>query len=100
MLKLTLKNILFNWFLACQKTFELLKKNITTISMLRYYDKSKQIVLEIDFSNYVNDEILSQYDEEENLHLVVFYSKNLLLAKCNYEIYDKELLVIIRCLKR
>jgi len=31
---------------------------------------------------------------------VTFYSKNLLLTKCNYEIYDKELLAIVRCLKK
>jgi len=68
--------------------------------VLRYFDKIKQVILEIDFLNYVNDEILSQYNDEENLHLVTFYSKNLLLIECNYEIYDKELLVIVRCLKR
>ena len=68
--------------------------------MLRYFDKAKQVVLEIDFSNYVNGEVLSQYNNEGNLHLVTFYSKNLLLTKYNYEIYDKELLAIVRCLKR
>ena len=30
---------------------------------------------------------------------MIFYSKNMILAECNYEIYDKELLIIIRCLK-
>jgi hypothetical protein len=30
---------------------------------------------------------------------VAFYSKNMAPAECNYEIYDKELLAIIRCLK-
>ena len=30
---------------------------------------------------------------------MVFYSKNLILAKCNYQIYNKKLLVIIRYLK-
>lgn len=100
MLKLTLKDTPFNWSSACQKAFELLKESIITTSMLRHYDRSKQIVLEIDSSNYVNDGVLSQYDDKENLHLVAFYSKNLLSTKCNYEIYDKELLAIVRCLER
>ena len=30
---------------------------------------------------------------------MIFYSRNLLLAECNYEIYDKKFLIIIRCLK-
>jgi hypothetical protein len=30
---------------------------------------------------------------------VVFYSKNMVSAECNYKIYDKKLLAIIRCLK-
>ncbi len=100
MLKLTLKNTSFNWFAICQKTFELFKESIIIVLVLRYFDRAKQIVLEINFSNYINDEVLSQYNNEENLYLVTFYSKNLLLTKCNYEIYDKELLAIVRCLKR
>ncbi len=30
---------------------------------------------------------------------MIFYSKNMIFAECNYEIYDKELLIIICCLK-
>ena len=33
------------------------------------------------------------------LYPVAFYSKNMAPAECNYEIYDKELLAIIRCLE-
>ncbi len=47
----------------------------------------------------INDEVLSQYDDEDILHSMIFYNKNMILAECNYEIYDKELLIIIRCLK-
>ena len=38
-------------------------------------------------------------DDEGVLHLVAFYSKNIVPAECNYEIYDKELLVIVRYLE-
>ena len=30
---------------------------------------------------------------------MIFYNKNFLSVECNYEIYDKEFLIIIRCLK-
>ena len=99
MFKLTQKDIFFNWFETCQKSFELLKKTITQTSILRYFDKFKKIILKIDSSDYVNEKVLSQYDDEDNLHSMIFYNRNLLFAECNYEIYDKELLVIVRCLK-
>ena len=35
------------------------------------------------------------YDDGE-LYLVTFYSRKIILAECNYKIYDKELLVIIK----
>ncbi len=30
---------------------------------------------------------------------MIFYNKNMILAECNYKIYDKKLLIIICCLK-
>jgi len=53
--------------------------------------------LKIDAFNYVKDDILSQYDDESVLHSIVFYSKSMISAECNYHIYDKKLLAIIRC---
>jgi len=58
--------------------------------------KTRETILEINSFNYVNDEVLSQYDDEEILNSIAFYSKNLFSAECNYEIYDKELLIIIQ----
>ena len=68
---------------------------MTETSILRHFDQTHETILEIDSFNYVNDEVLFQYDDEEVLHLIVFYSKNMSSAECNYEIYDKELLIII-----
>jgi len=70
-----------------------------TAFILKHFNSIREAILKTDFSNYVNDEVLSQYDDEDILHSVIFYSKNMIFAKCNYEIYDKELLIIIRCLK-
>ncbi len=72
-----------------------MKKWMIEVSILRYFDQNRKIILEINSFNYVNDDILSQYDDEETLHSMIYYSKNLSLAKCNYEIYDKKLLAII-----
>jgi len=40
-----------------------------------------------------------QYDKREVLHLCAYYFKKNNLTKCNYEIYNKEMLVIVQCLK-
>ena len=89
----------FEWIAEIEKIFNLLKKTMTKIFIFRHYDRIKQIILKIDFSNYVNAEMLSQYDDEKFLHLVVFCNRNMISIECNYEIFDKKLLVIIRCLK-
>ncbi len=69
------------------------------ISVLRHFDFKWQAILEINASDYVKDEILSQYDDEKVLHSVTFYSKSMILTECNYHIYDKKLLIIIKCFK-
>jgi len=79
--------------------FEKLKQQMTTVFILKHFDSIREAILKTNFSNYVNDEVLSQYDDEDILHSVIFYSKNMISAECNYEIYDKKLLTIIRCLK-
>ncbi len=67
------------------------------ISVLRHFDFKWQAILKINALNYVKDEILFQYNDEKVLHSMIFYSKSMILAEINYHIYDKKLLVIIRC---
>ncbi len=76
-----------------------MKKRMTEASIFRHFDQNRKTILETDSFNYVNNDILSQYDDEETLHSIIYYSKNLSLAECNYEIYDKKLLAIIQAFK-
>ncbi len=99
MIKLTQKDHSFEWTEICQTIFERLKQQMTTVLILKHFDSIREAILKMNFSNYVNDEVLSQYDDEDILHSVIFYSKNMISAECNYEIYDKELLTIIWCLE-
>jgi len=99
MIKLIWKNHSFEWTEICQTIFERLKQQMTTVFVLKHFDSIREAILKTNFSNYVNDEVLSQYDNEDILHSVIFYSKNMISAECNYEIYDNELLTNIRCLK-
>ncbi len=95
MIKLTQKNHSFEWTEICQTIFEKLKQQMTTVFILKHFDLIREANLKMNFLNYVNDEVLSQYDDEEILHSMIFYSKNSISAECNYEIYDKELLTIL-----
>ncbi len=73
-----------------------MKRRMIEASILRHFDQTREAILETDSFDYVNGGVLSQYDDEGVLHPVVFYSKNMSPAECNYEIYDKKLLIIIR----
>ncbi len=99
MTQLTQKDVPFEWTEACQKAFDTLKKQVTEAPVLKHFDREREAILEADSSDYVNGGVLSQYDDQGVLHPVAFYSKNMVPAECNYEIYDKELLAIIRCLE-
>ncbi len=95
MIWLIQKKIIFEWNEICQMTFNYMKKCMIKTLILRHFDQTCKTILEINSFNYVNDEVLSQYDDEEILHSIAFYSKNMFSAESNYEIYDKELLIII-----
>ncbi len=95
--QLTRKDTSFVWNEVCISAFSNLKKQISFASVLCHFDLKRQTILKIDASNYVKDEILFQYNDENVLHLMIFYSKSMILAEINYHIYDKKLLIIIRC---
>ena len=96
MVKHTVKNIPFKWSSACKSSFQALKDAFTSAPILRHFDPEKQCIVETDASDYVSAGILSQYDDDNVLHPVAFFSKKHSPAECNYEIYDKELMAIIR----
>ncbi len=73
-----------------------MKRCMTETFILRHFDQTYETILKTDSFNYVNNEVLSQYDDEEVLHSIAFYSKNMSSAECNYEIYNKKLLIIIQ----
>jgi len=80
--------------------FDTLKRAFTTAPTLRHFDHDRQIIVETDASDYVSAGVLSQYDDDGILHPVAFFSKKHSPAECNYEIYDKELMAIVRCFEK
>jgi transposase InsO family protein len=94
---LTRKGIPFKWSPACQSSFETLKQAFVDAPVLKPFDWTRDVILETDASDYVSAGVMSQYDDEGVLHPVAFFSKKHSITECNYEIYDKELLAIVRC---
>jgi len=58
----------------------------------------KEMRVEADALEYATGGILSMRCEDEKWRPVAFISKSLNEAERNYEIHDREMLVIIRCL--
>ncbi len=52
-------------------------------------------MIEINALNYVFKNIFFQYDENKILHSVAYFLKKHNSVKYNYEIYDKELMIIV-----
>ncbi len=96
-IQLTRKNTSFVWNEICVQAFDNLKKQVSSVSILHHFDLKWQAILKIDASNYVKDEILSQYNNKKVLHSMIFYSKSMIFTEINYHIYDKKLLIIIWC---
>jgi len=93
---LTKKDCTWNWGIEQQNAFEVLKKAFTMAPILRIPNDKDLFKLSTDASNFVIGTILSQKDMQTNLwYLVTFFSKSLDIYERNYEIYNKELLVVI-----
>src|SRR4029077_9626037 len=78
------------------QAFEMLKHTFTTAPVLQHFDPDKETWIETDASDYVIAAVLSQKDTQGILRPVAFLSRKMTPQECNYEIYDKELLAIVR----
>ena len=99
LVRLIRKDVIFEWSTACQQAFNQLKIVVTQAPALRHFDRFKEVILETNSFDYVNDKILFQYNDEKVLHSIIFYNKNLTPIEYNYQIYEKKLLTIIRYLE-
>ena len=73
-----------------------LKEAFLKASTLAHFDPELETWVETDASDYVVAAILSQKDIHGVLRPVAYLSKKMTPQECNYEIYNKELLAIVR----
>ena len=62
-------------------------------------DQSRPFQIEVDTSKYASGAVLTQMDSNRDRRLVAYFSKTFNDTERNYEIYDRELLGVIRALK-
>src|SRR6266436_6846539 len=84
------------WGTAEQQAFDTLKNAITSAPMLTFPSRSGLFHLECDASNFATGAVLSQQQEDGLFHLIGFMSKSFSDMERNYQIHDKEMLVIMR----
>ncbi len=77
-----------------------MKKRVIETSILSYFSFELKTFLESDSFDYVSIEVLSQKENDDLIKLITYFSKTLFSAECNYEIYDKKLLTIIKCFEQ
>ena len=82
-----------------EKAFEELKKRFTIELVLIIPDLNQEVKVEVDTSDFITEGVLSMKCEDEKWRPVSYISKLLNKAKRNYEIQNKEILIIIRCLE-
>jgi hypothetical protein len=76
-----------------------LKKSFVSAPILCHYHSERKIVVETDASNFIVSGVLSQYNADNILHPVSYFSRKHSPAEINYRIYDKEIPVIVQTFK-
>jgi hypothetical protein len=85
----------FHWMEEQEKSFNLLKKNITEQPILVLLDFSKIFQVRCDVSGFAIRVVLSQDDRP-----IAYFGEKLNEAKIKYSTYDKEFYAVIQALKK
>jgi len=92
------KNVKWQWGQEQQWAFDELKRIFTTRPVLASSDLDKEFRVEADILNYATEGVLLMKCSDELWKPVAFISKLLSDTERNYEIHDKEMLTVVKCL--
>ena len=93
------KTAIWNWSATCDEAFELLKKAFTTAQILTSWLLNTPLLVKTDTSNYALVVILLTCLPSGEIHPIAFHSHTFLGAELNYDVHNKELLVIFEVFK-
>src|ERR1700677_3166518 len=97
--RLTRKDQEWKWGEDEELAFNDLKECFTSEPILHYPDLSKPLRVEADSSGFATGGVLSVLEDDQKWYPCAFISKSLNEVERNYEIYDREMLSIMRCLE-
>ena len=89
----------WEWTEKQEKSFKELKERFTKELVLAALDLDKNMRIKVNTLDYAIGEVLSIECEDEKWRPVAFLSKSLNETERNYEIHNKEILVVIRGLE-
>ena len=89
----------WKWKKEQEEAFGKLKTVFTTEPILAIPDIDREMRVEADTSDYAIGGVLSTKCEDGKWRPVAFISKSLNATEQNYEIHNKEMLAVIRCLE-
>ena len=89
----------FIWTDEAQQAFDDMKKRFTEEPVLIMPDQTKPFQIECDASKWASGAILTQLDINGDRHPCAFISWTFSPTEQNYEIYNRELLSVIRALQ-
>jgi hypothetical protein len=95
---LTKKDKPFEWTTECENAFQNLKQRFLTAPVLTMPDQDQPFYLETDASAFTSGGVLMQKDENGYLHPCGYISRTFNETEQRYQIYDRELLALIRAL--
>ena len=97
--RLLQKDQTFEWTQPAQLAFNEMKKRFTEEPVLIMPDQTRPFQIECDASKYASGAVLTQLDINGERHPCGFISRTFSPTERNYEIYDRELLSVIRALQ-
>lgn len=89
----------WRWREGEEAAFTTLKQAFAEAPVLALYDPNQPTEIKVDTSNFTTSGVLSQKGDDGLWHPITYRSETMNAPEWNYEIYDKEFMVIVRVLE-
>ena len=87
------KDVLFDFDDACLKSFEILKKSLISVPIIKHFDWSLPFEIMCDASDYAMGQFWDKLNKKH--HAIAYASKTLIGPQLNYATTEKELLTVV-----